>query len=382
MRRKRFYFYFTIRLIIWVILLLALLIIIHQFFLYSQTRYIKERVSITAPLHLSPEPEPLKKDYVRILSINGGGVRTLIPLHVLIYIEEKSGKRIGELFDIIVGSSSGGIIAVALSTPDKDNNYKFRAVDLLNNFEKTGKNIFTISFIHRFLTINGLIGPLFNPEKLLIEFHKLFYPLSMAELKNRVILPSYAISSRQPFLFRSRGWPLYFMRNFYIDEVLAGVSSAPAFFPPVTVKSVDKEETHTILGAILYANNPVFLGLLEALRLYPNKEVVILSLGTGNHIPSISEKQSAHWGEFQWEKDLITLSLSASSSNTSARFNELYNLHQLPILKYLFLDIPIDKESEGVFDLSKKNLIHLNNYGHQIIHENKTELDKMIKQLY
>ena len=78
----------------------------------------------------------------KVLSIDGGGIRGIIPSLVLDYLERESGKPISELFDLCVGTSSGGIIALGLAQADAAGAPKYSARDLADFFENSGDKIF------------------------------------------------------------------------------------------------------------------------------------------------------------------------------------------------------------------------------------------------
>ena len=67
-----------------------------------------------------------------ILSIDGGGIRGIIPALVLDYLEQQSNKSTSELFDLSVGTSSGGIIALGLAQADESGRPKYSAHDLVD----------------------------------------------------------------------------------------------------------------------------------------------------------------------------------------------------------------------------------------------------------
>src|SRR3954452_14332493 len=81
---------------------------------------------------------------VRILAIDGGGIRGLIPAVVLADLERRTGRRVAELFDLIAGTSTGGILACALTRPAPDGGQgpAFAAADLIGLYESEGPEIF------------------------------------------------------------------------------------------------------------------------------------------------------------------------------------------------------------------------------------------------
>jgi patatin-like phospholipase/acyl hydrolase len=86
----------------------------------------------------------------RVLSIDGGGIRGLIPALICSSIEKSAGKPLRELFDLIAGTSTGGILAMGYGLPSKT----LTAEDLVNLYKQDGPSIFANprrlqSYIHR-----------------------------------------------------------------------------------------------------------------------------------------------------------------------------------------------------------------------------------------
>jgi uncharacterized protein len=83
----------------------------------------------------------------KVLSIDGGGIRGIIPAMVLNYIENRTGRRIAEMFDLIAGTSTGGILALGLTRRNSDseinNEPEYTAEELVNFYYKFGRKIFT-----------------------------------------------------------------------------------------------------------------------------------------------------------------------------------------------------------------------------------------------
>ena len=69
---------------------------------------------------------------IKILSIDGGGIRGIIPAIILSRIEEKTLKPIAELFDLIAGTSTGGLLALALTKPSPDSIPQYSAKKLIH----------------------------------------------------------------------------------------------------------------------------------------------------------------------------------------------------------------------------------------------------------
>src|SRR5436305_3588560 len=175
-----------------------------------------------------------------ILSIDGGGIRGIIPALVLAHIEQQTGAAIADLFDVVAGTSTGGILALGLTCPGPDGRPRYSAQDLAAVYEDEGSKIFP----HEFL---GIVRQLFRPK----------YPsrgrrevlsgkLGDARLKDalaEVIVTAYDIQVRRPVFFRKAlavSEPA--SRDFPIWEVAMATSAAPTYFEPVRMYTEAKDE--------------------------------------------------------------------------------------------------------------------------------------------
>ena len=83
-----------------------------------------------------------------ILSISGGGIRGIIPAIILSHIEKHVGKPISKCFDLIAGTSTGGIIATLLSVPE-NNKPKYSASQVVELYKQFGTQVFKkIYYVH------------------------------------------------------------------------------------------------------------------------------------------------------------------------------------------------------------------------------------------
>ena len=101
---------------------------------------------------------------MKILSIDGGGVRGLIPGMVVVEIERRMGKPVSELFDLIAGTSAGGHIALALTCPGADGKPRWKAEDLAVFYREAYGRIFESSGLRIFDTLKGLSNERYSAE--------------------------------------------------------------------------------------------------------------------------------------------------------------------------------------------------------------------------
>jgi len=208
----------------------------------------------------------------KILSIDGGGIRGVLPASFLSYLEGKIDGKIYEYFDMIVGTSTGSIIALALSLGKS-------AKDILTLYEDKGKLIFPLR--PRKLTF-GFLVPKYSNKKLIKELKNLYGEKSIInDCKTRVCIPTINLTCGKTVVRKTRHSPN--LENDYllpIWQVASESSSAPGFFPAFE----DSEKCQYIDGG-LWANNPSLVGITEAQKLgFGLEQIRVLSLGTGSSL--------------------------------------------------------------------------------------------------
>ncbi len=174
-------------------LILSFVIVIGSFFLYH---YQQKGSILSLYSQLNPVPKPVTRklpsksnqEYIRILSIEGGGIYGILPAHILEYIENKTGKHISELFDLMVGTSTGALETVLLTVPGKKGKPRYTAKDVLNIYNNESKFIFYSPWYHRILTLNGLLGPKYTTASRYQVFKKFLGDIYFDDLVNNVVI--------------------------------------------------------------------------------------------------------------------------------------------------------------------------------------------------
>src|SRR4029078_3479942 len=140
---------------------------------------------------------------IRVLSIDGGGIRGIIPATVLESIEERTGKRISDLFDLITGTSTGGLLALGLVAPGASGTPMYTASDLVEFYVQKGHAIFARSLPHRIVALADLAEEKYQAAGIEETLHSYFDDLMLSQATTHVLVTSYEIEQRMPFFFRS-----------------------------------------------------------------------------------------------------------------------------------------------------------------------------------
>ena len=187
---------------------------------------------------------------VRILSIDGGGIRGIIPAMVLQWIEGTTGKRISEMFHMVADTSTGGLLACGLVTPARGSEPR-SATEMVDLYRNRGGEIFHSSFWKGFGSLCGIADEKYDAEALEKILKKYFGEAKLSQVAKDLLVTSYNIETRRPFFFKSwkaRGEKLdndetAADRDFLIRDLCRATSAAPTYFEPRGVKKLIRTNT-------------------------------------------------------------------------------------------------------------------------------------------
>lgn len=237
-----------------------------------------------------PEPTgihlPEKIGKVKVLALNGGGARGLYTISVLAQIEQIiedeyqiPNVRIGDYFDLITGTSIGGILALGLASGKSARELKEKFKDSAPSIFPTWRFFFQ-TFIKVFFPVYDS-EPLRNTVKNMIGDNTTF-----KDLTRRVMIPSVNLSEGCPRFFKTpHGEFFHKDANVKLIDAAMATSAAPTYFKPHFIES----EGHFFADGGLVANNPSYIGLREVLidmqqdfKGISVKDINILNVGTLN----------------------------------------------------------------------------------------------------
>jgi uncharacterized protein len=268
-------------------------------------------------------------DVVRILSIDGGGIRGIIPTMVLQAILGKTKAQ--DAFHIIAGTSTGGIIASALSKPNP-----LSLDQILSLYVDHGYEIFDKDAENRFHAVGG---PRYQPDALESQLKAQLGDTYLSEVKDtELLVPSYAIKLPEPDVNGNTSAPMFFRswqargvlltgkpadkNDFKLADIARATSAAPTYFPPVSIQN-KTGQSFTMIDGGVFANNPTVCAMVEAYHLYHSTEFLIVSLGTGSVPVRIDADAAAGWGDIAWAGPIISILMDGNSQTVGFEVNEL-----------------------------------------------------------
>jgi len=328
-------------------------------------------------------------DAVRILSIDGGGIRGIIPTMVLVEILGKTKAQ--DAFHIIAGTSTGGIIAAALSKPNPMGLY-----DIWRLYVDHGYDIFNKDSENQF---HAFGGPRYSADALESQLEAKFGDTYLSEVKDtELLVPSYAIrlpeadvngSISAPMFFRSwqaRGAQLTNKSadkcDFKLTDIARATSAAPTYFAPATIHN-KAGQAFTMIDGGVFANNPTICAMVEAYHLYHSTDFLIVSLGTGIVPAQIDANAAASWGDLAWASPIITILMDGNAQTVAFEVHELLGEDQ-----YTRLDISLGNATAqgeivdpAMDDALQGNLKALQDKANQLIDIQKRKIQSLATEL-
>ena len=271
-----------------------------------------------------------------MLSIDGGGTRGALPALVLAEIERRAGKPTSELFDLVAGTSIGGILALEMATPDKDG------------------------------------SPKFNPAEAMA---RIFGELRLSDALTDVFIPSYELEGRNPFFFRSRVAREDPYEDFRMRDVAIATASAPTYFEPARLTRTDGTKESFVDGGVCL-NNPAVAAYADTVeQLGHDPDLILVSLGTGSLDRPLVYDEVRHWGLANWARPILELAIDGVNHAVDWQMERLLSPH------HYFRLSPHLRASHHIDDASRRNLDELRGVAAEMIAERSEELDRICELL-
>lgn len=268
----------------------------------------------------------------QILSLDGGGIKGLFSAAVLSFLEDDHNVRVIDHFDLIAGTSTGGIIALALGMG-------MRPHEIVSFYVKEGPNIFPQT-----LLFGGAhcIRHKFNPGNLEAAVKSCFGDTLLGDSKRPLVIPSYNVGDDDIYLFKTphherlkRDWkvPMW--------KVAMATSAAPTFFP-----SFRKLDHLRLIDGGVWANNPCMVGVIEAVSLFgvPLEAIRVLSLGTTDVVKGRPGNLD-EGGMWQWRKEAVEVIMRGQNIGAYTQVQHLLGKERIVRLD--------PKVPDGLFELDK-----------------------------
>ena len=324
----------------------------------------------------------------RILSIDGGGIKGIVPAVVLLHLEKllkqlskNQNSRIHDYFDLFSGASTGAIIIAGLLSPNKNNRPKYSPEEILDLYLENGHIIFNSSFFQEIKSVSGIVNVKYDPEGLESVFEKYFGKSELKGLLKPSLIPVYDLSRGKNYFFRQQKALTSPRHNFYVKDLLRGATSALSYFPPAQISTVNDREHRCFIDGGVFANNPALSAYAEFRYHNSNlhaKDTMMLSLGTGRKTTNLDCEVTANWGAAEWLYQGSYLTSNAVASASDYQLNAVYDNKP----NYLRLDASFDDEQSSSMDnTDKEYLDYLISLGESIVKEKQSEINTFAEEL-
>jgi len=220
---------------------------------------------------------------VKVLSIDGGGVRGIVPAMLVAELEQRTGRCAADLFDLVVGTSTGGVLALALARPGPDGRPESTAAELIRLGRHEGRQTLTCPLLQGLYPTGpggGRADPARAAELFLTDR---FGSTRLGEALTGVLVTAYDVERRRPFLFSSRDARARPGSDFRMRDVARAATATRGHVAPARVRAGARAGWLTLVDGAVFANDPAAWALAEATRAHPDEQdaVLLVSLGTG-----------------------------------------------------------------------------------------------------
>lgn len=356
---------------------------------------------------------------VRILSLDGGGIRGVIPATVVEYIEEQIKKkknnpnaRIADYFDMIVGTSTGGLLTCFYLKPNPESgedqpSTQYPASKALEVYTKEGYDIFNNSKYFSWFGFRQIWNATqYNPAYLEGALQKYFKEsdgetdMMLDKMVKPCTVTTYNMNKKSSMFLRSTDADRTDdPREYKVWEALRSTSAAPTYFPPAEIHNYAKPVTplnklYNLDGGV-FANNPTICAYSEARNMNfidrevnrPNaSQMLILSIGTGGGNFELEPLQtSKKWWVIKWAKSVPNIMMDGSIDTTDYQLKQIYQtLNEEHQDSYLRVDVPKDDRdmySADMADAGPENIDNLKKAGKLTLDKYKKQLDNFIDRI-
>lgn len=334
-----------------------------------------------------------KKRIFTVLCIDGGGVRGIVPARILQEIEERTGKPVAELFDLIGGPSTGAIIAAGLTAPDpqEPGKPKFSALEIKNFYHQHTPKIFPDLKFKGLRKISSSV--MYDPKPLEDALEQSFGDAKMKDSLTHLMIPATDIKNFRPVWINHfkgqkdlspEGWSTMKMK----DAVRAS-TTAPTYFPSKYYKTQPNEDMpnvthrHALIDGGFFAGNMLRRMLTQAKKLAPpDAEIVLVHVGTGATDHSLSPEEFNKLGALGLVSKssgnlIISLATDINAADIADDVRDEIGDRLISFDGLINHDAHPDDPSKALDDSSPENRKALERFSERIIKDNSADMDRL-----
>ena len=322
---------------------------------------------------------------VRVLSLDAGGIRGILELHVLAHLEETSGRPVSELFDLVVGTSTGAAITVGLLLPDEHGKPRFTAREMLRLYEEQVRSFNQVPWHHTALTLDGLIGARYSVEPSTEFVRRHYGEVPMSDLLADAVVAMLDLNTLEPRFISSRqsarpgGRTL--RENFLAGDAVMGCCAVPGYVPPMIVRNVDGKEIFVGVDGGTFAFSPAAFAVSEAAHRYPGRRIKLLSLGTGMVQGGWTADDARSWGSIDWARATLPVMLRSQVRYSEEVLDKLAGNDDSILASYLRLSPVLPEDMEQALVDTPDVIPRLGELGRETVANRKQDIQAMLTEL-
>lgn len=321
-------------------------------------------------------PRPFK-----ILSLDGGGIRGVIPALVLDALETRLSGPVAEVFDLIAGTSTGGILALGLTKPDAEGKPEFSAAELVDLYAEHGWTIFSRSLAHDIKAVDGMREEKYSAKNLEQILEQYFGDTPLSAAVKDVLVSAYEIESRTSWFFtRHKAQQDPAENDFPMKKVARATSAAPTYFEPLNLETNAAPDYWALIDGGVFANNPAMCAVAEAFSTHEADELFVVSLGTGSQTRRIPFDKAAGWGLIGWARPILDVVFDGVSDTVDYQVRQVCRSTE-EVERYFRFQADLDIAKDDMDDASADNIHSLKLQATQMIDKRADDLDRVAELL-
>ncbi|XP_074570516.1 patatin-like protein 2 [Curcuma longa] len=352
------------------------------------------------PADSASNPPPCHGKRITVLSIDGGGIRGLIPATIIDFLESELQKldgpdaRIADYFDVISGTSTGGLIATMLAAPGENNKALFAAKDIVQFYLDHSPKIFPqrrSGFLSSALNlVDAFSGPKYNGKYLRSKIQELLGNTKLSQTLTNIVIPAFDIKLSQPIIFSSFETEQLPLHDALLSDICISTSAAPTYLPGHYFETQDDQgntKSFNLIDGGVAANNPTISAMSQLTKqiLKSNTDFdsyepvdysrfLVISIGTGaaKQEENYTAQMSSRWGLLGWLYNRGNTPIIDVFSQASSDMVDIYIAHVFQAQdsegRYLRIqDDTLTGDATSVDKSTEKNLQNLVEIGKKLL---------------
>ena len=315
---------------------------------------------------------------VRILSIDGGGIRGILPAMILAELERLCDRPTAELFDLVAGTSAGALVGLAMVTPSDQGGPKFKAQEIARLYEIGSARVFSRTVWHQIKAVGNLVDEKYPSDGIKEVLQRIYGDALLSEALTDTLITSYEIERRLPFFFRTRSARGEVGYDFPMTQVIRAATAAPTYFEPAHIPTKDGHDYFALVDGAVFAYNPSLCAYVEAQTLYPDaKDFVMVFLGTGQLTRRLPYEDVKDWGAARWAQPLFSLMCDGDATVVDHQMSQILNGNGNGQPRYFRFQVRLDTGNDDMDDASSDNVRTIKLLGENLILENREVLETL-----